>query len=134
MIRYITNNDFLQLATLYAEYSTKLPVTLNPAAATFILTKDMVERQDFRAVGYFEKDILKGFVIGYAISKKEFYFSSIYVIIKNIELKNLIEFCFAEIKEAGYESWEADCTNKGITSILTKYGAKPIYTRYKKVL
>lgn len=134
-IKRIENDNFLPLAALHAQFHQTLPVRADPFAATLLLVQDITQRTDFRAWGLFEDSKLSGFVIGYAESKKSFYFSGLYVIIKlNKSLKQFIEHCFTDIAKDGYTSWEVDCTNKNITSMMEKYGAAPMYTRYKKEL
>lgn len=133
-IKHIQNDDFLQLANLYAQMCKHLPQPMNDYAAVKVLTDDIMKQKDFKAIGYYEGNELKGFVTGYALNEKKFYFSGIYVIIKNMNLKKLIDYSFERVELDGYESWEMDCTNKSISSIMEKYGAKPVYTRYAKII
>lgn len=133
VIRQLLNEDFPALVELNAKFYKTLPVTQDAFNATANLVKDVLQQPNFTAWGLFEGDKLVGFVTGYALSKKSFYFSGLYVIIRlNRNLKQLIEFCFREVAEKGFTTWEVDCTNKNITSMMEKYGAAPIYTRYVK--
>lgn len=134
-IRRLTNEDFLALAELHAQFYKTAVKPVDAIFATSSLLSDIQNQMDFKAWGLFDGDKLAGFVIGYAISKKVFYFSVIYVINKlNRNLKQLIETCFQDIEKDEYTSWEVDCTNKNITSMMEKYGAAPIYTRYSKTV
>lgn len=131
-LRRLTNDDFASLSELNAAFYSGKHSAFH---ATSNLIKDIETQHDFKAFGLFENNILIGFVIGYAIAKKVFYFSGIYVKIRlNRNLKQFIEFCFQEIAKDGYTSWEVDCTNANITKIMLKFGATPIYTRYGKQL
>lgn len=134
-IRRLNNSDFLALCSLQVEFYETLPVPADAFVAIDTLTTDAKCKFDFRAWGLFENDLLVGFVTGYANTKKSFYFSGLYVIIRlNRNLKKFIDFCFNEVETDGYTSWEVDCTNSNITSMMEKYGAAPIYTRYTKTL
>ena len=131
-INSIPNEQFMDLALLYVEMNKVLSHAIPAAPALYTLTHDLATKPNFIALGLYEDEQLNGFVTGYALSEKTFYFSGIYVKIKNRNAKLLIEESFKYIEDMGYISWEADCNNEQISSILTKYGAKPMYTRFKK--
>lgn len=131
-VKSIPNEQFMELAILYVEMNKVLSCQVPSAPALYTLTHDLANKPDFIALGLYENERLGGFVTGYALSKKTFYFSGIYVKIKNKNVRILVEKSFSLIKDMGYTSWEADCNNDNIASILSKYGAKPIYTRFKK--
>lgn len=131
-VKPIPDEQFMGLATLYVEMSKVLSLPISAAPALYTLTHSLATKTNFIALGLYEDGQLNGFVTGYAISKKTFYFSGIYVKTKNRNAKLLIEESFKCIEDMGYVSWEADCNNELISSILTKYGARPIYTRFKK--
>jgi len=132
-IREILNEDFIQLVTLTAEMYKAINPNINNFGATATLVHDISNRKDFSAIGLYDGGVLKGFVTGYGESKNVFYFSGIYVIIKNNEwTKKLIDFSFAYVKNKGYSAWQVDATNGNISSIVEKYGATAKYTRYYK--
>lgn len=130
-IKPIPNEQFMDLAILYVEMNKVLSQYIPAAPALYNLTHDLA-RPNFIALGLYENGKLNGFTTGYSLSEKTFYFSGIYVITRNKNAKLLIEESFKGIEELGFTSWEADCNNEQIKSILTKYGAKPLYTRFKK--
>ena len=131
-INSIPNEQFLDLAILYVEMNKVLSEYIPAAPALYNLTHDLATKPNFMALGLYEDEQLNGFVTGYALSEKTFYFSGIYVKIKNKNVKLLIEESFKQIDELGFTRWEADCNNEHIASILAKYGATPMYTRFKK--
>ncbi len=133
MLRILTNDDFLQLVELNAKMYYEAYNKANAVGATATLMKFVME-EGFTAFGVFdENNRLLGFSHGYKILNKTFYFSGIYVIIKNNKnTKKLIDFSFEKIKELGYDSWELDATNSNITSIIEKYGATKISTKFRK--
>ena len=131
MPRLLKNKDFELLYPLYIEMGKHLKVKQGAFESLFALTHDIANKSDFIAMGIFDGSKLTGFVTGYAITKNLFYFSGIYVTINNINVKKLIDFAFSTVQGLGYKGWEADC-NDNINGILEKYGAKPMYTRYKK--
>lgn len=135
MIKYIKNENFAQLSTLFSEMWMKLPEKKNPAESIYLLVNDMVSKKDFRAFGYFnEEGKLLGFVTGFDKGSKMFYFSGIYMPRNSKKLKELVEFCFDEVKKAGYAYWQADCTNDSIASVIAKYNAVPTHIRYTKYI
>jgi hypothetical protein len=132
-IRIINNEDFLQLVNLTAEMYKSIDITINNVGSTATLVNDVLNKPNFCAIGLYEENALQGFVTGYEWSKNVFYFSGIYVTIKNNEwTKKLIEFCFTFVKDKGYSAWQVDATNGNISSIMEKYGATAKYTRYYK--
>lgn len=132
IIKSIPNEQFMELAVLYVEMNKVLSEYIPAAPALYNLTHDLATKPSFNALGLYENDELNGFVTGYALSEKTFYFSGIYVKIKNKNAKMLIEESFKHIDKLGFTRWEADCNSKQIADILTKYGATPMYTRFKK--
>lgn len=132
-IREISNDELLQLVALTTQMYKEIDPAINNFGAMATLVHDIQNKPDFFALGLFKGAELVGFTTGYGVSKKVFYFSGIYVIIKNNKhVKNLIDFSFAFIKDKGYSAWQADATNGNISSILEKYGAEAKYTRYYK--
>ena len=131
-LREIGNEDFLQLINLNAKMYEEIDPSINAVGATATLL-EYVKKPGFIALGLYEDKDLVGFTAGYAMSKKDFYFSGICVIIKNNEwTKKLIDYSFAFIKQMGYSAWQVDATNGNISSIMEKYGAVAKYTRYYK--
>jgi len=134
-IKPVSNEYIVQLIDLNVEMYKEIDPSLNAVQAVHLLMNPLTTQPDFLAIGLYDNDILIGFVTGWASAKNVFYFSGIYVIIKNNEwTKKLIDFSFDFIKERGYTSWECDATNPNISSILEKYGATVKYTRYTKEL
>lgn len=132
-IKLIPNEDFMQLAELTVEMYQSIDKHIAPYQAVNTLIHFINNATGFRALGLYDENVLVGFVTGNALSDKIFYFSGIYIIVQNTEwVKTLIEKSFADIQEMGYIGWEADATNKNISSILEKYGATTKYTRYRK--
>jgi len=134
-VKIIQNENFLDLISLNYEMYKSIDSSINSVGATSTLMHFLAQ-PDFIPFGLFDNNNkLVGFVTGYKFSKNMFHFSGIYVIIKNNRnLKKLINFCFAYIKELGYSTWQVDATNGNISSIMEKYGATKQYTRYVKDL
>lgn len=123
----------MQLAELCCEMYKEINPTINAFQAVNSLIHQITTQKGFLAIGLYDGSALAGFTLGYEYNEKTFYFSGIYVIIKNnASVKQLIEFSFSKIEELGYTSWEVDATNENIGSIVQKYGAKPTYVRYRK--
>jgi hypothetical protein len=131
MIKVIPNEQFLDLALLYVDMSLELTEQVKAAPALFNITHELTNK-DFIAMGLYESNKLTGFVIGYALSDKTFYFSGIYVKNKNKNVGKLIDKSIEMVKDLGYTRWEANCTNNNIKSILLKQDAQIMYTRVKK--
>ncbi len=132
-IKEISNEDFMALACLRAAMYKEMDPSINSFGAVNTLVHEINTKSDFIAIGLFEDNALVGFVNGYAMSKNVFYFSGIYVIIRNNEwIKKLIDHSFTFIKDKGYSAWQVDATNGNISSIMEKYGASVKYTRYYK--
>lgn len=138
-IRKLENSDFLALLPLVVEMYRAIDKNINEVGAVATVLNDMLSQQDYLVLGMFDEGKLSGFVAGHYFQQnseqKTFYFSAIYVMIKNkIQTKELIEYAFEYIKSKGYSAWLADATNGNISSILEKYGASIKYTRYYKEL
>lgn len=131
IVKSIPNEQFMELAVMYADMSTLLSEYVPAAPAMYNLTHDLT-KPSFMALGLYEDNKLIGFVTGYSLSEKSYYFSGIYTSKKTRGLKLLIEESFKLIKEMNFTRWEADCNNAMIASILKKYGATEMYTRFKK--
>lgn len=132
-VRLVKNEDFMQLAELVCEMYKSIDESINEFQAINTLIHSINSEKAFLAIGLYDDTALAGFVLGYEYNEKTFYFSGIYVIIKNnIQVKQLIEFSFDHIAKLGYTSWEVDATNDNICSIMEKYGAKIKYKRYRK--
>lgn len=133
MFRLIEDKDFLQLATLVVDMYKSIKGTINPFQAVNTLMSFIYSGKDFTALGVYEGDRLVGFSCGHAISEETFLFTGIYLTTKGTELTSeFITYSLDFIKEKGYKSWEADATNKNISSILEKFGALAQFVRYKK--
>ena len=130
-IKIIKDNDFIALAKLYAEMNKQIPTPVSCTASVFSLSNDLTKK-DFMAMGLYDDDKLIGFVTGYALSKVTFYFSGIYVELRNSNVSALIERSFSYVDGLGYKNWEADCTTENIKSILSKQGAYVMHTRMRK--
>lgn len=132
-IRLIENKDIIQLLTLAIEMFKNIDNTVNEFGAINTIMHYANNEQDFTAIGLYDEDKLVGFVTGHCFSKKVFYFSGIYVIIKNNKsTKDLIEYSFDLVAKKGYSAWMVDATNGNISSIMEKYGAVVKHTRYYK--
>lgn len=132
-VKPIKNEDFLQLVALNYEMYQGIDPNINEFQATNTLLHQINNEKGFLALGLYDDTALAGFVLGHEYNEKTFYFSGIYVIIKNsASVKQLIEFSFAKIEELGYTAWEVDATNENIGSIMKKYGAEVKYVRYRK--
>lgn len=132
-IKPIVNSDLVQLLELAIKMYKVIDPTTNEFGAVNTVMYEINTKEDFTAIGLYDEDKLVGFMTGYCFSKKQFHFSGIYVIIKNNEwTKQLIEYCLDLIKQKGYSAWSVDTTNGNISSIVEKYGAKELYTRYIK--
>lgn len=132
-IRRIENKDMVQFLALAIDMYQAIDSTVNEFGAINSIMHEINTKEDFSAIGLFEKDKLMGFVKGHCFSKKLFHFSGIYVIIKNNKFtKQLIEYCFDLVKQKGYSAWSVDATNSNISSIMEKYGASIKHTRYVK--
>lgn len=134
-LRVIIDNEFDQLMNLVFKMYKDINADITPFGAANTLMHDILTREGFLAIGLFNDDnTLVGFSTGYSetnkFEKKLFYFSGIYVIMRNNRnLKKLIDFSFAKIKELGYTNWLVDATNPNILSILKKYSGEELYTR-----
>lgn len=132
-VKIILNDDFVQLMDLNIAMYKSIDPRINAFQATNTLMTFINGGTCFTAFGLYDGPELVGFVTGCQENEQTFYFSGIHLAIKDGEqLKKLIEFCFAWAKEQGYKCWSADATNPNISSILEKYGAKPIFTKYRK--
>lgn len=131
-VKVIPNEEFTELALLYIELGKVLACPLTSAQSLYTLTHDLANQTDFIALGLYEEGELNGFITGYAISKKTFYFSGLYVKIKNKNATLLINESLRYIEDMGYSGWEADSNQEQMSSILIKYGAKQLYVRFKK--
>lgn len=133
-IRLITDNDFKQFSSLVIDMYKEVDIEISEFQALNLLLHEYHAFEDFIAIGLFEEDKLVGCTFGRKFKEKSFYFSGIYVIMKNNKwTKKLIDFSFAHIKEKGYADWLVDASNSNIGSIMQKYNAIPSYTRYKGV-
>ena len=131
-IRELTNDDLLELLPLYTSMVLSLDKEVNVFGAINTLVHEIATKEDFIAIGLFRKTELIGFMTGYCFAKKLFHFSGIYVKVKNNSgLKTLIEFCLDLIRDKGYSAWSSNATNSNISSIMQKYGAKAVYTRFR---
>ncbi len=134
-IKIIENEDFMSLAELTVEMYQSMNININAFQAISTLTHMINNHPEFVAIGLYEDGVLLGFVFGYEGGVKVFHFAGIYTITKNNErVQKLIEFSFDWVENRGYMAWEADATNKNISSILEKYGAETMYIRYRKDL
>lgn len=132
-IKLIPNEDFMQLCELTVDMYKEIDPNINAFQAINTLLAYINTGRDFVAIGLYDEGALVGFVTGLQHTEKTFYFSGIYVIMKNNEWsKKIIDFSFAHIQELGYTAWEVDATNPNICSIMEKYGAKVKCTRYRK--
>lgn len=132
-VKLIRNEDFMQLAELCCEMYKAIDPSINEFQAVNTLINQINTEKAFLAVGLYDGTALAGLVLGHEYNEKTFYFSGIYVIIKNnASTKQLIEFSFDHIKKLGYTAWEVDATSDNVASIMEKYGAKAKYTRYRK--
>ena len=132
-LKQITNDDFDQLIELNARMYKEIDPNINSFGAVNTLVA-FVNTGKFLALGIYEDDVLLGFSAGHAIGESAvFMFTSIYMSVKNTDLtQQLIDFSFDFIKEKGYTGWQVDATNPNISSIMEKYGARVLYTRYIK--
>lgn len=132
-IRPIPNDDFMQLAQLTVEMYSEMSDQVNPFQAVNMLMATINNGPNFTAIGLYDSEVLMGFVTGYEPSKGLFQFTGIHLVVKSTEwTKKLIEHCFALVEANGYKFWEADATGDNMASILEKYGAVEVYTRYRK--
>ena len=131
-VKLIPDDQFLELAQMYLDMSKSIPYSVSIPYTLYILTKSTVEKTDFTALGLYENKQLVGFTSGYAVSKETFYFSGIYVKVKYKNTRLLVEKSIEYVKNKGYSIIESDCNNSNISSILEKYGAKPLYIKYRK--
>ena len=132
-LKVLSNDNVLEFLPLVVEMYKEMDSSINQVGAIGTVMLDLLNKNDFTAIGLYIDGVLSGIVLGYYFENKTFYFSGIYVMIKNkIYTKELIEYSFEHIREKGYSAWLADATNGNISSILEKYGAKKQYTRYHK--
>jgi len=132
IIRELTNDDLLELIPLYTVMIKSIDESANTFGAINTLMHEISTKEGFIAVGLFSKKELIGFMTGYCFAKKLFHFSGIYVKVKNNSgLKTLIEFSLDLIRNKGYSAWSSNATNSNISSIMQKYGAKAVYTRFR---
>ena len=126
------DNCFLELATLVTKMYKSIDSNITEYGAVNTLMHS-IQQEDFICIGLFnDNNALVGCTFGHFFNKKSFYFTGIYVILKNNEwTKKLIDYSFDYIRERGYSSWLVDTTNPNISSIIEKYGATPKYTRYQ---
>lgn len=107
----------------------------NAFQAVNTLVNDINTTENFLAIGLFDEDKLVGFTAGHKLRDGVFYFSGIYLSLKNSDwTQKIIDFSFAHIKELGYTAWELDATNDNISSIMRKYGATVKSTKFYKEL
>jgi hypothetical protein len=131
-IRRLTENDFKQFSALVIDMYKEVDATINEFQALNMLMHEVHGHDDFMAFGWFNDKKLVGMSYGRKFNKKSFYFSGIYVIIRNNEgLKKLIDFSFATIKDSGYTSWLADASNPNIQSILQRYDVAVKFIQYE---
>lgn len=134
-IKLIGNDDFMQLVELNAAMYKSIDSNINDFQATNTLLTLINTGKNFTAIGLYEDNVLMGLVHGFEIVPGEFNFTGLYVTTKNNEwTQKLIEYAFILIEERGYTAWEVEATNKNISSIMEKYGAKIKYTKYRKEL
>lgn len=134
-IKPIPNDDFMELATLMVEFYQSIDKNINQFQAVNTLIHFINNTEGFLALGLYDENVLVGFTCGNKLTETIFYFSCMYVIIKNSEwTKKLIDASFDKIKELGYTAWEADASNENMSSILEKYNAIVKYKRYYKEL
>lgn len=132
-IRLVKNEEFLELARHSASMYSAIDPNINSFQAVNTLVSFINSGTNFQAIGLYDEDKMIGMVTGVELNKTTFYFTGIYMSIKNNEqLQKLIDFSFSYIKELGYIGWEVDATNANISSIMEKYGAVPKYVRYHK--
>lgn len=129
----INNTHLFEFARLYADMLSTHTDYSAFQALHYLVNK--IAEKEFMAFGLFnDKEELVGFSCGWIEEKKVFYFSGIYVIIKNTKwTKKLIDFSFEQVGKF-CDAWECDATNSNIASILEKYGAKVVKTTYRKEL
>lgn len=132
-IKLIENKDFMQLAELTVDMYASMELNINAFQALNTLITSINNTKGFTAIGLYDGTALAGFITGHENGPGIFYFSGIYMVLKNTEkTKDLIEYALNMVKEREFKYWEFDATNPNIASIMEKYGAKPIYTRYRK--
>lgn len=132
-IRKITNDEFLQLAELTIVMYKYIDDGIDSFQAVNTLVHCINTGKDFVALGLFDGTKLIGIVTGLAYNSTTYFFSGIYMTVKNSEhLKELVEKSFAYVKDLGYKAWEVDATSDNIGSIMEKYGAYIKYIRYRK--
>lgn len=132
-VKLILNDDFVQLLDLNIAMYQAIDPRINAFQATNTLIAFINGGKCFTAFGLYDGPELLGFVTGCEENNQTFYFTGIYITVKNSDyLQKLIEFCFDWVKTNGYKYWSADATNENIASILEKYNAKVIFTKYRK--
>ena len=132
-IRPIPDKDFDQLVSLYIKLYAALPRPISGIMATHGLASSVLSKTNFIAWGLYYDKRLQSFITGYEVSPGDFYFSGIYCANAR-HIKPLMDEAQAKIKELGYTRWESDATSANVEGLLTKYGAKPIHTRYRSEL
>lgn len=131
-IKLVEDKDFLELARLTVEMYKEVNPEVNEFQATNTLVT-LIGSNSFVAIGLYEDGVLLGCVTGCKHAGTVFYFSGIYMSVRNTEwTQKLIEYSFEHIKGLGFTAWEAEAGNNNIASILEKYGATKKSVRYRK--
>ncbi len=134
-IKFIEDEDFMSLTELTIEMYRSINPEINSFQAINTLIHMVNTYDQFTAIGLYDDSVLVGFVTGYNNGSNIFQFTGIYTINKNSDwTKKLIEYSFDFVKDNNYIAWEVDATSENISSIMEKYGAVPLYTRYRKEL
>ena len=132
-LKIIENADFLQLVNMVPKMYAAIDGSINSFQAINTLMHFVNTQENFLAIGLYDEDVLTGFTMGHSLANGVFYFSGIYIEAKNSRYtKLLIDFSFDLIKGKGYSGWQVDATCSNIASIMEKYGAEVLYTRYSK--
>jgi hypothetical protein len=131
-IRKIENKDLLAFLSLNILMYKAMDANINEFGAVNTTMYEINTGEDFTAIGLFDDNKLVGFMKGYCFTKNLFHFSGIYVIIKNNKNTKLLIESTLELVEKKYSSWSVNTTNRNISSIVEKYGAKVKHTQYVK--
>lgn len=134
-VRVVTNDEFLDLATLAVKMYNAIDKGINAFQAINTICHYINNNKDFAAIGlYNDKNKLVGFVTGCAFNTETYLYTGIYVDVKNTEwTQKLVEFSFDYVQNTlKYKAWEADASNENIGAILEKYGAHIKQIRYRK--
>lgn len=135
MIRLLNNDDFKTLVPLYVKMFEEIFPDMSSYHAVESLMESIRFKECVRIIGAERDGELVGFAVGNQINDDVYYFSALYLAVKNTSLtQELIEYALNIAKNMGYSKWVVDTRNSNIESIMKKYDGQQVFVRLEGAL